>query len=37
MSFSSWGWERKVESQEIPRGIGNFDLGVQNETGQRQT
>ena len=27
----------KVESQEIPRIIGKFGLGVQNESGQRQT
>ena len=29
-------WNAKVGSQEIPRVTGNFGLGVQNETGQRQ-
>ena len=27
-------WNAKVGSQEIPRVIGKFDLGVQNEAGQ---
>ena len=27
-------WNANVGSQEIPTGIGNFDLGVQTETGQ---
>ena len=30
-------WNAKVESQEIPRIIGKFGLGVQNEAGQWQT
>ena len=28
-------WNAKVGSQEIPGGTGKFDLGVQNEVGQR--
>ena len=28
-------WNAKVESQETPGVIGKFDLGVQNEAGQR--
>ena len=28
-------WNAKVGSQEIPRVTGKFDLGVQNEAGQR--
>ena len=28
-------WNAKVGSQEIPRLTGKFDLGVQNEAGQR--
>ena len=28
-------WNAKVGSQEIPRIMGNFGLGVQNEAGQR--
>ena len=28
-------WNAKVESQEIPGVTGKFDLGVQNEAGQR--
>ena len=28
-------WNAKVGSQEIPRVIGKFGLGVQNEAGQR--
>ena len=31
------GGNAKVETQEIPRGTGNFGLGVQNEAGQRLT
>ena len=30
-------WNAKVGSQEIPRVMGKFDLGVQNEAGQRLT
>ena len=30
-------WNAKVGSQEIPGVIGKFDLGVQNEVGQRLT
>ena len=30
-------WNAKVGSQEIPGVIGTFDLGVQNEAGQRLT
>ena len=30
-------WNAKVGSQEIPGGTGKFDLGVQNEGGQRLT
>ena len=30
-------WNAKVGSQEIPRVIGKFGLGVQNEAGQRIT
>ena len=30
-------WNAKVGSQEIPRVIGKFGLGVQNEAGQRLT
>ena len=30
-------WNAKVESQEIPGITGKFDLGVQNEAGQRLT
>ena len=30
MSFSSWGWNAKVGSQEIPQVTGKFGLGVQN-------
>ena len=30
-------WNAKVRSQEIPRIIGKFGLGVQNEAGQRLT
>ena len=37
MSFSLLGdWNAKVRSQETPGATGNFGLGVQNETGQRQ-
>ena len=30
-------WNAKVGNQEIPRVMGKFDLGVQNEAGQRLT
>ena len=30
-------WNTKVESQELPGVTGKFDLGVQNEAGQRLT
>ena len=30
-------WNAKIGSQGIPGGTGKFDLGVQNETGQRLT
>ena len=30
-------WNVKVGSQEIPGVTGNFDLGVQNESGKRLT
>ena len=30
-------WNAKVGSQEIPVVTGKFDLGIQNETGQRLT
>jgi len=30
-------WNAKVGSQEIPRATGKFDLGVQNEAGERLT
>ena len=30
-------WNAKIGSQGIPRVTGKFDLGVQNETGQRLT
>jgi len=30
-------WNAKVGSQEIPGVTGEFDLGIQNETGQRLT
>ena len=30
-------WNAKVGSQEMPGGTGKFDLGVQNEAGQRLT
>ena len=30
-------WNGKVESQEIPGVTGKFDLGIQNEAGQRLT
>ena len=33
--FISGDWNAKVGSQEIPRVIGKFGLGVQNEAGQR--
>ena len=37
MSFLSWGQEYKVGSQEILGVTGKFDLGLQNEAGQRLT
>ena len=33
--FIIWDWNAKVGSQEIPGVTGKFDLGVQNEAGQR--
>ena len=35
--FITGDWNAKVGSQEIPGVIGKFDLGVQNEAGQRLT
>ena len=35
--FCIGDWNAKVESQEIPGVTGKFDLGVQNEAGQRLT
>ena len=35
--FIRGGWNAKVVSQEIPAVTGKFDLGVQNEAGQRLT
>ena len=35
--FITGDWNAKLASQEIPRVIGKFDLGVQNETRQRLT
>ena len=35
MSFSSQDWNAKVGSQKIPGLTGEFDLGAQNEAGQR--
>ena len=35
--FITGDWNAKVESQEIPGVTGKFGLGVQNESGQRQT
>ena len=35
--FITGDWNAKVRSQEIPRMIGKFGLGVQNEAGQRLT
>ena len=32
-----WDWNAKVESQEIPRVTGKFDLGIQNDAEQRLT
>ena len=37
MSFSSWDYNAKVGSQEIPGVTGKFGPGVQNEAGQRLT
>ena len=33
--FMTGDWNAKVGSQEIPEVTGKFDLGVQNEAGQR--
>ena len=33
--FTVGDWNAKVRSQEIPRVTGKFDLGAQNEAGQR--
>ena len=35
--FHYRGWNAKVGSQETPGVTGTFDLGVQNEAGQRLT
>ena len=35
--FTIGDWNAKVGSQEIPRVIGKFGIGVQNEAGQRLT
>ena len=35
--FIIGNWNAKVGNQEIPGVIGKFDLGVQNEVGQRLT
>ena len=35
--FITGDWNAKVGSQEIPGVTGKFDLGVQNEAGQRLT
>ena len=35
--FIIGGWNAKVGNQEIPRIIGKFGLGVQNEAGQKLT
>ena len=32
--LSLWGWNAKVENQEIPGVTGKFGLGVENEAGQ---
>ena len=37
VSFITADWNAKGGSQEIPGVIGKFDLGVQNEAGQRLT
>ena len=37
MLFIIGDWNAKVGSQEIPGVTGEFDLGIQNETGQRLT
>ena len=37
MSFSSEDWNAKAGSQDIPGVTGKFDLGIQNEAGQRLT
>ena len=37
MLFITGDWNAKVGSQETPGVIGKFDLGVQNEAGQRLT
>ena len=33
--FIIWDWNAKVRNQETPGVIGKFDLGIQNEAGQR--
>ena len=33
--FIIGGWNAKVGSQEIPGVTGTFDLGIENEAGQR--
>ena len=35
--FIIWDWNAKVGSQDLPGVSGKFDLGVQNESGQRLT
>ena len=35
--FIIWDWNAKVESQDLHRASGKFDIGVQNEAGQRLT
>ena len=35
--FIIWDWNAKVESQDLRRASGKFDIGVQNEAGQRLT
>ena len=35
--FIIWDWNAKVGSQDLRRASGKFDIGVQNEAGQRLT
>ena len=35
--FITGDWNAEIGSEEIPRITGEFDLGVQNEAGQRLT